>query len=109
MCLELPEEVVPKDEDDEDVELYGKRPRLSLIPPRTMAQDGKRNKGIMITTPFYCFLIWQPRLKVTIYLQRYKIKCFSSSPDFIYRPTKVGCHTNQAHFNGSISQGLEPK
>ncbi|TNN77106.1 Lysine-specific demethylase 4A [Liparis tanakae] len=45
VCLEVPEEVVPKDEDEEDVEQYGKRPRLSLIPPRTMSQDGKRNKG----------------------------------------------------------------
>lgn len=97
MCLEVPEEVVPKDEDDEDVELYGKRPRLSLIPPRTMAQDGKRNKGIMITTPFYCFPIWQPRLKVTIYLQRYNIKCFffpplisfTGPPKLVVTPTKL--------------------
>lgn len=45
VCLEVPEEVVPKDEDEEE-EQYGKRPRLSLIPPRTvMSQDGKRNKG----------------------------------------------------------------
>uniref|UniRef100_A0A8D3DX16 [histone H3]-trimethyl-L-lysine(9) demethylase n=1 Tax=Scophthalmus maximus TaxID=52904 RepID=A0A8D3DX16_SCOMX len=47
VCLEVPEEVVPKDEDDEDEEHYGKRPRLSLIPPRTTSQDGKRNKGIV--------------------------------------------------------------
>lgn len=47
MCLEVPKEVVPKDEDEEDVEQYGKRPRLSLMPPRTMSQDGKRNKGII--------------------------------------------------------------
>lgn len=46
VCLEVPDEVVPKDEDEEDEEQYGKRPRLSLIPPRTMLQDGKRNKGI---------------------------------------------------------------
>lgn len=45
MCLEVPEEVVPKNEDDDDEEQYGKRPRLSLIPPRSMSQDGKRNKG----------------------------------------------------------------
>uniref|UniRef100_A0A672J5E5 [histone H3]-trimethyl-L-lysine(9) demethylase n=1 Tax=Salarias fasciatus TaxID=181472 RepID=A0A672J5E5_SALFA len=45
VCLEVPEEVVPKDEED-DVVQYGKRPRLSLIPPRTITQDGKRNKGI---------------------------------------------------------------
>uniref|UniRef100_A0A8C9YFF0 [histone H3]-trimethyl-L-lysine(9) demethylase n=1 Tax=Sander lucioperca TaxID=283035 RepID=A0A8C9YFF0_SANLU len=44
VCLEVPKEVVPK---DEDVEQYGKRPRLSLIPPRTMSQEGKRNKGIL--------------------------------------------------------------
>lgn len=47
MCLEVPEEVVPKDEEEEDVEQYGKRPRLSLIPPRVMSQDGRRNKGVV--------------------------------------------------------------
>ncbi|XP_075954806.1 lysine-specific demethylase 4A-like isoform X2 [Anarhichas minor] len=53
VCLEVPEEVVPKDEDEDDVEQYGKRPRLSLIPPRIMLQDGKRNKGPpkLIVTP----------------------------------------------------------
>lgn len=53
VCLEVPEEVVPKDEDEEDVEQYGKRPRLSLIPPRTISQDGKRNKGPpkLVVTP----------------------------------------------------------
>lgn len=45
VCLEVPNEVVPKDEDEDDAEQYGKRPRLSLMPPRTSAQDGKRNKG----------------------------------------------------------------
>ncbi|XP_031137014.1 lysine-specific demethylase 4A-like isoform X1 [Sander lucioperca] len=50
VCLEVPKEVVPK---DEDVEQYGKRPRLSLIPPRTMSQEGKRNKGPpkLVVTP----------------------------------------------------------
>ncbi|XP_029308850.1 lysine-specific demethylase 4A-like isoform X2 [Cottoperca gobio] len=53
VCLEVPEEVVPKDEDEEDVEQYGKRPRLSLIPPRTMSQDGKKMKGPpkLVVTP----------------------------------------------------------
>ncbi|XP_036939199.1 lysine-specific demethylase 4A isoform X2 [Acanthopagrus latus] len=53
VCLEVPEEVVPKDEEEEDVEQYGKRPRLSLIPPRVMSQDGKRNKGPpkLVVTP----------------------------------------------------------
>uniref|UniRef100_A0A7N5ZWP1 [histone H3]-trimethyl-L-lysine(9) demethylase n=1 Tax=Anabas testudineus TaxID=64144 RepID=A0A7N5ZWP1_ANATE len=46
VCLEVPDDVVPKDEDEEDEEQYGKRPRLSLIPPRATSQDGKRNKGI---------------------------------------------------------------
>ncbi|XP_067330609.1 lysine-specific demethylase 4A isoform X2 [Channa argus] len=52
VCLEVPEDVVPKDE-DEDEEQYGKRPRLSLIPPRTTLQDGKRNKGPpkLVVTP----------------------------------------------------------
>ncbi|XP_061775815.1 lysine-specific demethylase 4A isoform X2 [Nerophis ophidion] len=55
VCLELPKEVVPKDEDDENGEmvLYAKRPRLTLLPPRTMPQDGKRNKGPpkLVVTP----------------------------------------------------------
>nr|XP_061797327.1 lysine-specific demethylase 4A-like [Nerophis lumbriciformis] len=55
VCLELPKEVVPKDEDDEngDMVLYAKRPRLNLLPPRTMPQDGKRNKGPpkLVVTP----------------------------------------------------------
>nr|XP_046264251.1 lysine-specific demethylase 4A isoform X2 [Scatophagus argus] len=53
VCLEVPEEVVPKEEEEEDMEQYGKRPRLSLIPPRTMSQDGKRNKGPpkLVVTP----------------------------------------------------------
>lgn len=53
VCLEVPDEVVPKDEDEDDDEQYGKRPRLSLIPPRTMSQDGKRNKGIITCTLSY--------------------------------------------------------
>ncbi|KAG7526549.1 lysine-specific demethylase 4A-like isoform X2 [Solea senegalensis] len=53
VCLEVPEEVVPKDEDEEGEEQYGKRPRLNLIPPRTTSQDGKRNKGPpkLVVTP----------------------------------------------------------
>lgn len=61
MCLEVPEEVVPKDEDEEDVEQYGKRPRLSLIPPRTAFQDGKRNKGIItcaLSSPLVTVVLW---------------------------------------------------
>ncbi|XP_071382980.1 LOW QUALITY PROTEIN: lysine-specific demethylase 4A-like [Centroberyx affinis] len=52
VCLEVPEEVVPKDEDEEE-EQYGKRPRLSLIPPRTVSQDCRRNKGPpkLVVTP----------------------------------------------------------
>ncbi|CAG5896917.1 lysine-specific demethylase 4A isoform 2-T2 [Menidia menidia] len=51
VCLEVPEEVVPKEEDD--AEQYGKRPRLSLIPPRATTQDGRRNKGPpkLVVTP----------------------------------------------------------
>ncbi|XP_074544517.1 lysine-specific demethylase 4A isoform X2 [Halichoeres trimaculatus] len=55
VCLDLPDEVVPKDEDEdeEDMGQYGKRPRLSLIPPRTVSQDGKRHKGPpkLVVTP----------------------------------------------------------
>ncbi|XP_032421703.1 lysine-specific demethylase 4A isoform X1 [Xiphophorus hellerii] len=51
VCLEVPDEVVPKDEDDD--EEYGKRPRLSLIPHRAVAHDGRRNKGPpkLVVTP----------------------------------------------------------
>lgn len=51
VCLEVPEEVVPKneddggDDDDDEEQQYGKRPRLSLIPPRSLLHDGKKNKG----------------------------------------------------------------
>lgn len=44
VCLELPEEVIPKDEGEEEEEEYGKRPRLSLIPPRNVSQDGKKKQ-----------------------------------------------------------------
>lgn len=67
VCLELPEEVIPKDEDEEEEEEYGKRPRLSLIPPRNVSQDGKKNKGppklvvtptkLMLLDPFHRSLI----------------------------------------------------
>ncbi|XP_068196503.1 lysine-specific demethylase 4A-like [Antennarius striatus] len=52
VCLEAIEEVLPKDE-EEVVKVYGKRPRLSLIPPRSTSQDGKRNKGPpkLVVTP----------------------------------------------------------
>uniref|UniRef100_A0A669DVZ2 [histone H3]-trimethyl-L-lysine(9) demethylase n=1 Tax=Oreochromis niloticus TaxID=8128 RepID=A0A669DVZ2_ORENI len=59
VCLEVPEEVVPHVEDEDDEEQYGKRPRLSLIPPRAVAQDGKRNKGINIVS---LIPVWQPRV-----------------------------------------------
>lgn len=53
MCLEVPEDVVPKDDDEEEEDgQYGKRPRLSLIPPRIISQDGKRNKGIVTCVLF---------------------------------------------------------
>uniref|UniRef100_A0A8C6NYS1 [histone H3]-trimethyl-L-lysine(9) demethylase n=1 Tax=Nothobranchius furzeri TaxID=105023 RepID=A0A8C6NYS1_NOTFU len=45
VCLEVPREVVPKDEDD--AEQYCKRPRLSLIPPRSSVPDGRRSKGTL--------------------------------------------------------------
>uniref|UniRef100_A0AAX7VKB6 [histone H3]-trimethyl-L-lysine(9) demethylase n=1 Tax=Astatotilapia calliptera TaxID=8154 RepID=A0AAX7VKB6_ASTCA len=59
VCLEVPEEVVPQVEDEDDEEQYGKRPRLSLIPPRAVAQDGKRNKGINTVS---LIPVWQPRV-----------------------------------------------
>lgn len=60
VCLEVPEEVVPQVEDEDDEEQYGKRPRLSLIPPRAVAQDGKRNKGINTVS---LIPVWQPRVQ----------------------------------------------
>ncbi|XP_028284310.1 lysine-specific demethylase 4A isoform X2 [Parambassis ranga] len=53
VCLEVPKEVVPKDEDDEEAQRYGKRPRLSLIPPRMTSQDCRKNKGPpkLVVTP----------------------------------------------------------
>lgn len=53
MCLEVPADVVSKDDDEDDEERYGKRPRLNLIPPRTMSQDVKKNKGIVISVLSY--------------------------------------------------------
>ncbi|KAM8839787.1 lysine-specific demethylase 4A [Synchiropus picturatus] len=52
VCLELPDEVVPKEEDDDEVE-YGKRPRLNLMPPKNSAQDIRRSKGPpkLVVTP----------------------------------------------------------
>ncbi|XP_030016132.1 lysine-specific demethylase 4A isoform X2 [Sphaeramia orbicularis] len=52
VCLEVPDEVVPKDEDEVEIQ-YGKRPRLNLIPPRITPQDGRRNKGPpkLVVTP----------------------------------------------------------
>ena len=49
VCLELPDNVIPKEEDEEEEEdeedQYGKRPRLSLLPPRYASPDCKRHKG----------------------------------------------------------------
>lgn len=53
VCLEVPADVVSKDDDEDDEERYGKRPRLNLIPPRTMSQDVKKNKGIVISVLSY--------------------------------------------------------
>uniref|UniRef100_H2T5W1 [histone H3]-trimethyl-L-lysine(9) demethylase n=1 Tax=Takifugu rubripes TaxID=31033 RepID=H2T5W1_TAKRU len=44
VCLEVPDDVVSKS--DEDEEHYGKRPRLNLIPPRAPSQDVRRTKGL---------------------------------------------------------------
>ncbi|XP_077413313.1 lysine-specific demethylase 4A isoform X1 [Vanacampus margaritifer] len=58
VCLELPDEVVPNDT-DEEMMLYAKRPRLNLLPPRPVPQDGKRNKGPpkLVVTPTKLTLI----------------------------------------------------
>uniref|UniRef100_A0A8C5EKA8 [histone H3]-trimethyl-L-lysine(9) demethylase n=1 Tax=Gouania willdenowi TaxID=441366 RepID=A0A8C5EKA8_GOUWI len=44
VCLEVPDDVVRKEEGM--FEVPHKRPRLSLIPPRMTMQDGRRNRGI---------------------------------------------------------------
>ncbi|TWW72745.1 Lysine-specific demethylase 4A [Takifugu flavidus] len=51
VCLEVPDDVVSKS--DEDEEHYGKRPRLNLIPPRAPSQDVRRTKGPpkLVVTP----------------------------------------------------------
>lgn len=48
VCLEVPADVASKNNDEEEDDQYGKRPRLNLIPPRTAPQDVKRNKGIIL-------------------------------------------------------------
>ncbi|KAM4605341.1 lysine-specific demethylase 4A-like isoform 2-T2 [Polymixia lowei] len=61
VCLDVPREVVPKDEEEEEEEeeQYGKRPRLSLMPPRNASPDCKRNKGPpkLVVTPTKLTLI----------------------------------------------------
>uniref|UniRef100_H3D0F1 [histone H3]-trimethyl-L-lysine(9) demethylase n=1 Tax=Tetraodon nigroviridis TaxID=99883 RepID=H3D0F1_TETNG len=51
VCLEVPADVISKN--DEEEKPYGKRPRLNLIPPRTLSQDVRRNKGPpkLVVTP----------------------------------------------------------
>uniref|UniRef100_A0A3P8VW91 [histone H3]-trimethyl-L-lysine(9) demethylase n=1 Tax=Cynoglossus semilaevis TaxID=244447 RepID=A0A3P8VW91_CYNSE len=53
VCLEIPKDIVPKEENEEEEDHYGKRPRLSLLPPRTISHEGKRNKGPpkLVVTP----------------------------------------------------------
>ncbi|CAL8346000.1 unnamed protein product [Merluccius merluccius] len=51
VCLELPDNVIPKEEDEEeedDEDKYGKRPRLSLLPPRYASPDCKRHKASLL-------------------------------------------------------------
>jgi len=51
VCLEVPDNVIPKEDEeedgdrDDDDEQYGKRPRPSLLPPRYASPDCKRPKG----------------------------------------------------------------
>ncbi|CAG01941.1 unnamed protein product, partial [Tetraodon nigroviridis] len=48
VCLEVPADVISKN--DEEEKPYGKRPRLNLIPPRTLSQDVRRNKAAPMWT-----------------------------------------------------------
>ncbi|XP_059915621.1 lysine-specific demethylase 4A-like isoform X1 [Gadus macrocephalus] len=60
VCLELPDNVIPQEEEEEDEEdQYGKRPRLSLLPPRYASPDCKRHKGPprLVVTPTKLTLI----------------------------------------------------
>uniref|UniRef100_A0A8C6T479 [histone H3]-trimethyl-L-lysine(9) demethylase n=1 Tax=Neogobius melanostomus TaxID=47308 RepID=A0A8C6T479_9GOBI len=80
VCLEVPVDMVPKEEPPDEDQEYGKRPRLSLIPPRIVSQDGKRNKGTTNSTVYYVkWSFWQHKV----------LKSFNS-----------GRHPHQAHFTG---------
>ncbi|XP_054622896.1 lysine-specific demethylase 4A-like isoform X2 [Dunckerocampus dactyliophorus] len=96
VCLELPEEVVPEDEDENgEMTLYAKRPRLNLLPPRTMPQDGKRNKGPpkLVVTP--------TKLTLMDPFHRSLSTSDASRPPH-YTKTRAPAFSSQAH-NGRLS------
>ncbi|XP_060939870.1 lysine-specific demethylase 4A isoform X3 [Limanda limanda] len=103
VCLEVPKEVAPKDEDEEEAEQYGKRPRLNLIPPRTAPQDGRRNKG-------------PPKLVVTptkLTLMDPFHRCLTQSNDAgrtpHYTKTRAPAISSQSHTrNGHLSTSAPP-
>lgn len=67
VCLEVPEEVVSKNEEDEAH--YGKRPRLNLIPPRAPSQDVRRTKGLT------CFRLSCAEVTVSTVLSQKRLPC----------------------------------
>ncbi|KAJ3594444.1 hypothetical protein NHX12_003751 [Muraenolepis orangiensis] len=64
VCLELPDNIIPEEEEgdcneEQEEDQYGKRPRLSLLPPRYLSTDCKRHKGPprLVVTPTKLTLI----------------------------------------------------
>lgn len=98
VCLEVPADVVCKNDDEE--KHFGKRPRLNLIPPRTPSQDIRRNKGIL-SWPFLDWSCKEAKLPI--------ITWKTVSSNLVYRSPEVGGHTDQADVVGSISQKLHAK
>uniref|UniRef100_A0A8C6WKC7 [histone H3]-trimethyl-L-lysine(9) demethylase n=1 Tax=Neogobius melanostomus TaxID=47308 RepID=A0A8C6WKC7_9GOBI len=76
VCLEVPVDMVPKEEPPDEDQEYGKRPRLSLIPPRIVSQDGKRNKGTTNSTVYYVkWSFWQHKVLKSFNCIQTKLAC----------------------------------
>ncbi|KAM6948767.1 lysine-specific demethylase 4A [Aplochiton taeniatus] len=64
VCLEVPEDMVPKEEEEEEEEFI-KRPRLSLLPPRAVTEENRKLKGPpkLVVTPTKLTLMELPSLR----------------------------------------------
>lgn len=108
MCLEVPADVVSKDDDEDDEERFGKRPRLNLIPPRMMSQDIKKNKGIVISVLSYKFCE-TPKHLLTVSHQRLLIQ-YTGPPKLVVTPTKLTLlDPFHRSFTQSHSEGVHPR